>query len=57
MTDGIENKWLTPSEVENILGMSKSSIYRWVDEGYFGECEKLPNGHVKIPREAVMKYK
>jgi excisionase family DNA binding protein len=35
-----------------LLGVTKSTIYRWIDKGYV-KAIRLPGGHFRIPLEEV----
>ena len=55
-------KFYTPAEVRRIFGVSKSVVYRWIEEGSL-KALALPNPHRKnppfiyrIPEEALIEF-
>jgi excisionase family DNA binding protein len=53
MADLPRKSLLRPDEVAKFLSISKSSIYRWVDEGKLLACS-LSRGSVRIFRKSVL---
>jgi excisionase family DNA binding protein len=46
--------WLKPAPVAGILGVSRSTVYRWFDEGKMSGI-KLPGGAVRLDKPGVLK--
>ena len=54
MTPLPKKELLRPDEVASYFRVSRSSVYRWIDEGKL-DSMKTPGQSVRIPREAVAK--
>ncbi len=48
-----ETQLLTTTEVARLLNVSKSTVLRYVREGYLAGTVRLPSGYLRIPRSSV----
>lgn len=53
---GLPNKdLLRVDEVAEYLGISRSTVYLYIDHGILPDVEKYSPGVIRIPRESVLK--
>jgi excisionase family DNA binding protein len=50
-----EKELLRVEEVAEYLGVSKSTVYLYIDNGILPDVEKYSPGVIRIPRESVLK--
>jgi excisionase family DNA binding protein len=53
MTRPADNRYLAPSEVADLLNVSKSSVYRALEAGTLPHVQLRPNGAARIPATAL----
>lgn len=53
--EAIETKTLTPRELAEVIGVSQSSIKRWVDDGLI-DVHRTAGGHRRIPLREALRF-
>ena len=44
-------RWLTIDEVCHIAGISRSTFYKWRNDGHGPQMRRMPNGTIRIKQE------
>jgi excisionase family DNA binding protein len=48
-----ESRYLAPKEVAHLLGLSRSSVYRALEQGELPHVQLRPNGAIRVPASAL----
>jgi excisionase family DNA binding protein len=46
-------KWITPGEVAEQLGVDVATVKRWLREGKLPEAQRLPGGAYRLPADTA----
>jgi excisionase family DNA binding protein len=52
-----EETWCTTGRAAELLGVSVSTVRRWLDEGYLPHSYQPPGGRWRVPRSDIAALK